>query len=142
LTRLNRLLVDDFPRGRYVTMIYAVLDPASRTLTYSNAGHLLPLLVHKDRVRCLETEKGMPLGLGFSSFSEAEVQIPEGARLVFYSDGITEAENVRQEEYGRLRLENHVLRPEASAESVLQDVRLFVDGARLRDDATVIFVKA
>jgi sigma-B regulation protein RsbU (phosphoserine phosphatase) len=142
LKRLNRLLVEDFPPGKYVTMIYAVLDPASRTLTYSNAGHLLPLLVHEDRVRRLETEKGMPLGLGFGSFSEVEVQIPQGSRLVFYSDGITEAENAQHEEYGLPRLEGHVLRPEVCAESVLQDVRLFVDGASLRDDATVIFVNA
>jgi sigma-B regulation protein RsbU (phosphoserine phosphatase) len=141
LTRLNRMLVEDFPPGKYVTMIYGVLDPASRTLTYSNAGHLLPLLVHEDRVRCLETEKGMPLGLGFGSFSEVEVQIPVGSRLVFYSDGITEAENAKQDEYGRPRLETLVLRPEVCAESVLQDVRAFVDGASLRDDATVIFVK-
>jgi sigma-B regulation protein RsbU (phosphoserine phosphatase) len=142
LTRLNRLLVDDFPRGRYVTMIYAVLDPASRTLTFSNAGHLLPLLVDGEKVHCLSTEKGMPLGLGFSSFSEVEVQIPQGSRLVFYSDGSTEAENAKDEEYGRERLENHLLKPEASAESVLQDVRSFASGAGLRDDATIIFVKA
>jgi sigma-B regulation protein RsbU (phosphoserine phosphatase) len=142
LTRLNRLLVDDFPRGRYVTMIYAVLDPASRTLTFSNAGHLLPLLVDGEKVHCLSTEKGMPLGLGFSSFSEVEVQIPQGSRLVFYSDGITEAENAKDEEYGRERLEKHLLKPEASAESVLQDVRSFANGTGLRDDATIIFVKA
>jgi sigma-B regulation protein RsbU (phosphoserine phosphatase) len=142
LTRLNRLMVDDFPRGRYVTMIYAVLDPASRTLSFSNAGHLLPLLVDGKQVHCLSTEKGMPLGLGFSTFSEVEVQIPQGSRLVFYSDGITEAENALDEEYGRERLENYVLRPEASVESVLQDVRSFANGVGLRDDATIIFVKA
>jgi phosphoserine phosphatase RsbU/P len=143
LTRLNRLLVEDFPHGKYVTMIYAVLDPATRTLTFSNAGHLLPLLiVDGKKVQCLETDRGMPLGLGFGSFSEVEVPLPEGSRLVFYSDGITEAENIKQEEYGRLRLEAHVMQPDACPETVLQDVRSFVDGARLRDDATVIFVKA
>src|SRR5207253_5262648 len=45
LTRLNRLLVEDFPSGKFVTMVYAVLDPASRTLTFANAGHLRPILV-------------------------------------------------------------------------------------------------
>jgi sigma-B regulation protein RsbU (phosphoserine phosphatase) len=143
LTRLNRLLVEDFPHGKYVTMIYGVLDPASRILTFSNAGHLLPLLVVEGKkVQCPNTDRGMPLGLGFGSFSELEVPLPERSRLVFYSDGITEAENVRQEEYGRLRLEAHVMQPDACPETVLQDVRSFVDGARLRDDATVIFVKA
>jgi phosphoserine phosphatase RsbU/P len=143
LTRLNRLLVEDFPHGKYVTMIYGVLDPASRILTFSNAGHLLPLLVvDGQKVQCPNTDRGMPLGLGFGSFSEVEVPLPEGSRLVFYSDGITEAENIKQEEYGRLRLEAHVMQPDACPETVLQDVRSFVNGARLRDDATVIFVKA
>ena len=143
LTRLNRLLVEDFPHGKFVTMIYGVLDPASRIVTFSNAGHLLPLLVvDGKKVQCPNTDRGMPLGLGFGSFSEVEVPLPEGSRLVFYSDGITEAENIKQEEYGRLRLEAHVMQPEACPETVLQDVRSFVNGACLRDDATVIFVKA
>jgi phosphoserine phosphatase RsbU/P len=43
LTKLNRLLVEDFPAGRFVTMVYVVLDPAKRTLTFANAGHLPPL---------------------------------------------------------------------------------------------------
>src|SRR3984885_13776800 len=45
LTKLNRVLVEDFPAGRFVTMVYAVLDPVKRTLTLANAGHLQPLLV-------------------------------------------------------------------------------------------------
>ncbi len=45
LTRLNRLLVEDFPSGRFVTMLFAVLNPSTRTLTFSSAGHLRPLLV-------------------------------------------------------------------------------------------------
>jgi len=142
LTRLNRLLVDDFPRGKFVTMVYAVLDPATRALTFASAGHLRPLLVGNDGARFLDSERGMPLGLGFGSFSEVEVRLPEGSRLVFYSDGITEAVNHTEEEYGLARLENHVLRPQASAESILEDVRWFANGTGLQDDATVIFVKA
>jgi len=142
LGKLNRLLVEDFPVGRFVTMIYAVLDPASRTLTFANAGHLRPLLVDQDGARFLETERGMPLGLGFGNFSETRVQLPERARLGFYSDGITEAMNPQEEEYGLLRLQNHMQQPEVSAESILEDVRLFSDGTGLRDDATVILVKA
>ncbi len=142
LGRLNRLLVQDFPSGRFVTMVYAVLDPARRTLTFANAGHLRPLLVQHDGARFLDTDRGMPLGLGFGSFSEIEVKLPERSRLVFYSDGITEAENPAEEEYGPARLQSHVLRPQASAESILEDVRAFANGTGLRDDATVIFVKA
>ncbi len=142
LTKLNSLLVQDFPAGRFVTMVYGVLDPAARTLTLANAGHLRPLLVDANGARFLNTERGMPLGIGSGDFSEAQVQLPQGSRLLFYSDGITEAENPEDEEYGAARLEKHFCQSGASAESILDDVRSFADGAGLHDDATVILVKA
>jgi sigma-B regulation protein RsbU (phosphoserine phosphatase) len=142
LTRLNRLLVEDFPSGRFVTMLLAVLNPSTRTLTFSSAGHLRPLLVDGQGARFLDSERGMPLGLGAGEFSESQVKLSEGSRLVFYSDGITEATNGTDEEYGASRMRDHVLQPEASAESILADVRTFANGEGLHDDATVIFVKA
>lgn len=142
LTKLNRLLVEDFPAGRFVTMVYAVLDPARRKLRFASAGHLQPLLVADGQARFVETEKGIPLGIGPGGYSQIEVDLPKDSRLVLYSDGITEAENAGQEEYGAERLQNHVLQPEASAESILADVRTFANGTGLRDDATVIFVRA
>lgn len=140
LSKLNRLLVEDFPAGRFVTMVYAVLDPAKRTLSFANAGHLRPLLITSGEARFLESDKGMPLGLGFGDFSEVEVPFPQGSRIVFYSDGITEATNDEDEEYGLQRLHDHVSRPDASAESLLDDVRSFANSTGLRDDASVIFV--
>jgi len=142
LTKLNRPLVEDFPAGRFVTMVYAVLDPARRKLLFASAGHLQPLLITGDTARFVETEKGIPLGIGPGDYSQLEVDLPQDARLVLYSDGITEAENGDKEEYGAERLQSHVLRPDASAESILADVRSFANGTGLRDDATVIFVRA
>lgn len=141
LTKLNRLLVDDFPAGRFVTLVYAVLDPANRTLIFANAGHLRPLLVDSNGGRYLDTERGLPLGISSGSYSETQVSLAEGARLLFYSDGLTEAENPDGEEYGTQRLLEHVSRPDACAECVLEDVRRFSNGAGLQDDATVIFVR-
>jgi sigma-B regulation protein RsbU (phosphoserine phosphatase) len=141
LTKMNRLLVEDFPAGRFVTMVYAVLNPAKRTLTFASAGHMRPLLITGSSAQFLDVERGIPLGLGPSDFSEVEVKLPAGCRLVFYSDGITEAENYADEEYGRVRLQDHFLRTDASAESLLDDVRSFADGSGLRDDASVILVK-
>jgi len=92
--------------------------------------------------RSLDNERGMPLGLGFGSFSEVKVNLPEHSRLVFYSDGITEAANPAGEEYGTARLQEHVLRPSASEESILTDVRSFANGSGLDDDATVIMIRA
>jgi len=142
LTRLNRLLVEDFPSGKFVTMLLAVLNPSTRELTFSSAGHLRPLLVDEQGARFLDSERGMPLGLGSGEFSERQVQLSKGSRLVFYSDGITEATGGTDEEYGAERIRDHVLRPDACAESILADVRAFANGEGLHDDATVIFVKA
>ena len=142
LTKLNQLLVNDFPSGRFVTMLYAILDPASRTLKYASAGHLRPLLIDSDDAHFLDTERGLPLGIGSGDYSEAQVQLAPGSRLLFYSDGITEATDPEDEEYGADRLEQHFRRADASAESILEDVRTFANGAGLHDDATVILVKA
>jgi sigma-B regulation protein RsbU (phosphoserine phosphatase) len=141
LAKLNCLLVEDFPVGKFVTLVYAILDPASRTLTFANAGHLRPLLVSGLEARFLETETGLPLGLSCGSFSETKVHFPENSSLLFYSDGITEASNAGDEEYGGERLKQRLLQADASPESILQDVRAFANGAGLTDDATVAMVR-
>lgn len=142
LSKLNRLMMDDFPNGRFVTMIYAVLDAEKRTLSFASAGHLPPLLIDGAGARFLTSEQGMPLGLGCGDFSEATFSLPEGSRAVFYSDGITEAESPADEQFGAERLQAHAASPEATAESILADVRSFANGAGLRDDASVIFIRA
>jgi sigma-B regulation protein RsbU (phosphoserine phosphatase) len=142
LTRLNELLVNDFPSGRFVTMVYAILDPATRMLKFSSAGHLRPLLIENSHAQFLDTERGLPLGIGPGGYSEAQVQLTPGSRLLFYSDGITEATNLEDDEYGAERLAKYFQRTDASAESILEDVRTFANGAGLHDDATVILVKA
>jgi phosphoserine phosphatase RsbU/P len=141
LEKLNRLLVEDLPPARFVTMVFAVLDPAERTLTFASAGHLQPLLIHGQESRFLHTDAGMPLGLALGEYSESEIRLEPGCRVAFYSDGITEAANPDGEEYGELRLKEHLLQPGTCGESLLADVRSFVNGFGLRDDATVITVK-
>jgi len=140
LSRLNELLVNDFPAGKFVTMVYAVLDPATRTVVFANAGHLRPLFIDDNGERYVDTERGLPLGLSCGDYSETEIKLSPGSRLVFYSDGITEAENAKDEEYGLGRLAEHAIKPEASAVSIVDDVRSFVNGSNLRDDASVVFV--
>jgi sigma-B regulation protein RsbU (phosphoserine phosphatase) len=142
LTKLNGLLVEDFPAGRFVTLVYAVLDPATRSITFANAGHLLPLLVDDSGVRFLDTERGLPLGLSCGDYSQTTVTLSPGSKLVFYSDGISEAVNEAEEEYGLDRLVQHVACPDSSAITVLDHVRAYAKGVSLRDDASVVFVSA
>lgn len=140
LTRLNRLLVDDFPAGKFVTMVYAVLDPSERTVIFANAGHLRPLFIDQAGEHFLDTERGLPLGLGCGDYSETRISLSAGSKLVFYSDGITEAENASGHEYGQCRLAEHAAKADSSAVSIVDDVREYVNGASLRDDASVVFV--
>jgi phosphoserine phosphatase RsbU/P len=142
LTRLNRLMVQDIPSGRFVTMVYGVLDPEARTLKFANAGHLHPLLITAAGPRFLDSAAGLPLGVSLGSYSEQTVSLPEGSRVVLYSDGLTEAENEVEEEYGTTRLANHFLRAEASPESIIDEVRSFAAPTSVRDDATVIVIQS
>ena len=142
LTRLNNMMIEDFPNGRFVTMVYADLDPTTRRMRLANAGHLPPLLVDSSGHRWLNHEHGLPLGISSSRFSEMEITLGEQSRLAFYSDGITEAEVQPGEEYGSERLLGQMQSSEVSLDALLADVRKFANGNGLRDDATVILVKS
>jgi phosphoserine phosphatase RsbU/P len=140
LTKLNQLMVNDFPAGKFVTLVYAVLDPKSRTVVFANAGHLRPLLIDDRREDFLEVERGLPLGLQCGDYSETEIQLSKGSRLIFYSDGITEAVNPDEEEFGLCRLAEHAVRTDASAVTLVDEVRTFANGHGVRDDASAVFL--
>src|SRR5262245_65842949 len=107
LSEVNRFLLEDMPSSRFVTLIYAVVSPATRTFTFANAGHLPPVLVESDSARLLEADAGRPLGLMESEFSDHEIEMTPGSRVYFYSDGITEAVNSSVEQYGTDRILDH-----------------------------------
>jgi sigma-B regulation protein RsbU (phosphoserine phosphatase) len=142
LTRLNKLMVDDLPCGRFVTMVYAEFDPATRAVRIASAGHLPPLLVDAGDHRWITTERGLPLGIAPCEFSETAITLGPQSRLAIYSDGITEAAIGTGEEYGQERLLAQLKAPDVCLESLFADVRRFVNGAGLRDDATLILVGA
>ncbi|MGV9691806.1 SpoIIE family protein phosphatase [Streptomyces sp. NPDC003444] len=74
------------------TCVYAVYDPVTRRCTFANAGHLPPVLVEPgEAARLLDVPPGMPLGVGGEPFEEVEVEIPEGALLALYTDGLVES---------------------------------------------------
>jgi len=142
LARVNQILLDDVPTGRYVTMIYAVLDPARRTLTFASAGHPWPLLCHGTGVRPLHTDAGMPLGLLPSEFTEHTVKLCRGFRLLFYTDGISEALDCEDQEFGSARLHDFMAAHDCSVSQLMAAIQQFSGKCGLKDDATVILLRS
>ncbi|MFE1175312.1 SpoIIE family protein phosphatase [Streptomyces sp. NPDC058773] len=74
------------------TCVYAVYDPVTRRCTFANAGHLPPVLVEDgEDALLLDVPPGMPLGVGGEPFEEIEVELPDGALLALYTDGLVES---------------------------------------------------
>ncbi|MGC2163084.1 MAG: GAF domain-containing SpoIIE family protein phosphatase [Silvibacterium sp.] len=141
LEHLNRTLMEDLPTGKFVTMIYGVLDAGSRELTLASAGHLRPLLINH-HCAFLELDTGLPLGLGVSSYPQCTITLDPDTRLLLYTDGITEAMDSTEEEYGPARLIEHFLQPGACVRGLIADVQRFSAGSDRTDDATAVLIRS
>jgi sigma-B regulation protein RsbU (phosphoserine phosphatase) len=142
LARLNRILLADLPRNRFVTMVLALLDPGTRTLTLANAGHPWPIHACSSGLEFLETESGLPLGIAESDYDEQVVYLRDDSRVVFYSDGVSDSGNGTAHPSGEERLRNRALERDVSARGILRDIATGCRGEPLCDDATVIVVRS
>jgi sigma-B regulation protein RsbU (phosphoserine phosphatase) len=144
---INRLLCRHMVSGRFVTFCFAWIDAKRRSLTYANAGHNPPLLLRADGSVERLSEGGMVMGVfPDAAFKQAELSLGAGDRLLFYTDGITEAPSPDGEEFGEDRLaEAARSAPDQSVERlkdhVLAQLAAFTGGTFV-DDATLIAVAA
>jgi phosphoserine phosphatase RsbU/P len=142
---INRLLCRNMASGRFATFCYARIEPASGRIVYSNAGHNPPLLIRPGGTVEKLGDGGMVLGIfPDNQYEQAELTLTAGDRLLFYTDGITEARNPEGDEYGEDRLAEVALAVrEGSAETikdaVLTNVNAFTN-EKFEDDATLIVV--
>jgi sigma-B regulation protein RsbU (phosphoserine phosphatase) len=135
--------------GMFSTVFYGVFEPSSRRLAFANAGHCRPILLRSGRRPVfLEYEHTRPVGLveQFAPIEQEIVLEPED-RLVFYSDGVTDARNVGEEMFGHQRLlaclaEDLRGDPCGIAEHVSQVVSDFATAAEQADDITVLVLEA
>jgi sigma-B regulation protein RsbU (phosphoserine phosphatase) len=141
LKKLNCVLRDDFPSGRFVTMVYGVLDANRHTFTFANAGHPHPVFVYRSDATLINGESGLPLGLGDSVYNDHVVELKQGIKLLLYSDGISEATDALGEEFGTRRISEHMLEESSTAASLLKTVCGFADHRAPADDATVILLR-
>lgn len=144
--RLNRHLLLNTSDDRYATFFFSVYDAPSRTLRYTNAGHLPPLFVTGTRVEKLD-QGGPVIGLlDNCSYEQASIEVQPGSLLVVYSDGITEPENEYGEEFGTERLIGEVLRhrnatPETLCSEIIDAVKSWCAPAEPFDDQTVLVAR-
>ena len=143
LREVNNLLDEDNDAAMFVTLLYAVYDPASGELTYANGGHNSPLIVHADgRSSLLPLTHGIALGvIPELDFNENTVVLSPGDTVIFYTDGVTEAMDDDGEEFGTARLfeifaDGPPKDSEEANSAVFKAVRDFVGDTPQSDDIT------
>jgi serine phosphatase RsbU (regulator of sigma subunit) len=147
ISAVNRYLADNIPANRFVTLFYAELDPESGSLSFLNAGHNPPLIVHSAGTVEQLASGGLPLGIKRDAdYREGRTQLQLGDVLVIYSDGVTEAMSPTGEEFGATRLYEVVSRNiEASAAGIRDRIESsltkFAQGTSAADDITLVIVK-
>ena len=146
MTNVNKLIYDTSPANRYATFFYGQYEPGTRRLTYVNGGHNPPMVFRDGEVLRLE-EGGPVVGLFKPSrYSQAAVTLSPGDVLVLFTDGISEAMNAADDEWGEERLMDAVreCRERCAGEMInalIRDADAFAAGAPQHDDMTVMVVK-
>lgn len=129
------------------TCVYAVYDPVTRRCTFANAGHLPPALVEPgEGALLMEVPPGMPLGVGGEPFEEIEVELPDGALLALYTDGLVESRDHALDEGLqdlRTALSTHegADRPDSSLEDICDHVLSSLDTHHGEDDIALLMAR-
>jgi phosphoserine phosphatase RsbU/P len=143
LRKLNAKLLERKIEGHFITLAYSLWFPKTLTLRLANSGMPLPILLRGGRCRPIRAE-GVPLGLlEQTEYGESVTNLEPGDVVALFSDGLVEAMNPQQEEFGMRRLEQelrrHGKRPvNEIAEAVLGAITLFESGRPQRDDQTLM----
>ena len=149
LASLNRNLHDDLDQaGLFITLVFVKYDAINRTLFYSNAGHVPPLLYRSSENTCQKlVAEGLIIGVRKGETYEAkQLQMQEGDVLLLYTDGITEAMNAAGEEFGVDRLcrsfvARHKEAPQTIIDTITMEVAAFTGISVMEDDVTMIVMK-
>jgi sigma-B regulation protein RsbU (phosphoserine phosphatase) len=150
IANINRLVYEASSDNRYATFFYGQYDPATRKFDYVNAGHNPPMVFHcagnDTKVARLEVG-GTVVGLLESfAYDQGSVSLQAGDILVAFTDGISEAMNSSDEEWGETRMmvaiqQCHNLNADQLMQQIFTDADKFVAGAKQHDDMTVVILK-
>lgn len=146
MLKINQAVCHGNESSMFVTFFIGVLDLPTGRLHYCNAGHDTPLLID-DTVQKLNVISNIPLGVDIDWFYESQlININPGSTLLLYTDGLTEAMNIKQNQYGLQRVKNTIAEHiTAAPQQLLNTLRAsceqFVNGAEQSDDLTMLAVK-
>jgi sigma-B regulation protein RsbU (phosphoserine phosphatase) len=148
VTGMNHYACTNSQSGlRFTTAFMAEFDPPSRTLTYINAGHNAPILRRTSGAVERLSQGGLPLGIEADRpYESGTVILQPGDWLLIFTDGLIEAENSREEEYGESRLLNQLQigagsNPDDLLRRVMTDLDIFVGPTSQHDDVTCLLLK-
>lgn len=147
VTSVNLYLAENTPANRFITLFVAELDPATGDLMYINAGHNPPLVGRANGTVEQLGAGGLPLGLmSFAEYDSGSVHLDPGDVLFIYSDGVSEANNINEDEFGMDRLTEVIRTNVARSASGIRDrveaaLSEFTGTAAPNDDITLVIVK-
>ncbi|MDP3582279.1 MAG: SpoIIE family protein phosphatase [Ignavibacteria bacterium] len=144
---LNDLVAENTTNGSFITFFWGIINNDKKELTFVNAGHNPPLLIRNSQIIKLK-KGGMILGVmpTIVPYLSDTIQLESGDTIVLFTDGITEAMNVKWEEYSDERLESFVLeRDHLNSKQLLEEIKHSVEqftiGAEQSDDITSLVIK-
>lgn len=148
IIQANKLIYENAKSGAFVTLFYGILNPEQLTFKYINAGHNPPLLIKENQTETvLLKAKGIALGaIENIQLQEKEIKLTQGDEIILYTDGVTEAINEKNQQFGQERLINIIKsNPTLSANELIKkiqnEITLFVNNQPQFDDVTLMILK-
>lgn len=146
VSNLNQQIYASTAPEKYATFFFSIYDDQSGVLTYTNAGHLSPLLVRNGEVILLDSNGTVVGAFPRVPYNESQIRLESGDLLVCYTDGITEPENEYGEMFGEERLIEVVKRncerdSSSVADAVVRAVRDWTSSPELQDDMTLVVAR-
>lgn len=148
MSLVNDLLCEENLNSMFVTVLYGIYDIQTGEITYTNAGHDRPYLLHKDgSVEEVNSDINLALGvMGGLTFKQNSVRLEEGDVLVMFTDGVPEAEDQDHNQFGQERLKETLLTQQGATsreivEKITANVKDFVGEATQFDDITQLVIK-